>query len=84
MHSPVFKHSDALSFALQACTILYINGKQFRCSAGVFTFVQYIGYNMRFLQKVPLLGSDFFNRVNARVYFYKPPKCLPGLQFCNA
>ena len=40
MHNPVFEHSGTLSFALLACIILYINGKQFRCS--VFTFVQYI------------------------------------------
>ena len=39
MHNPVFEHSDTLSFALLACIILYINGKQFRCS--VFTFAQY-------------------------------------------
>ena len=38
----VFEHSDTLSFALRACIILHINGKQFRCS--VFTFVQYITY----------------------------------------
>ena len=36
MHNPVFEHSDTLSFALLACVILHINGKQFRCS--VFTF----------------------------------------------
>ena len=40
MHNPVFEESDALSFVLLACIILYINGKQFKCS--VFTFVQYI------------------------------------------
>ena len=40
MHSPVFEHSDTLSFALMACILLYINGTQIRCS--VFTFVQYI------------------------------------------
>ena len=39
MHNPVFENSDTLSFALPACNILHINGKQFRCS--VFTFVQY-------------------------------------------
>ena len=42
MHNPVFEKSDALSFVLLACIILYINGKQFKCS--VFTFVQYICY----------------------------------------
>ena len=40
MHNPVFEHSDSLSFALMACILLYINGKQFRCN--VFTFVRYI------------------------------------------
>ena len=40
MHKPVFEHLVTLSFALLAFIILYINGKQFRCS--VFTFVQYI------------------------------------------
>ena len=39
MHNPVFEYPDTLSFALLACIILYINGKQFRCS--VFTFVKY-------------------------------------------
>ena len=39
MHNQVFEHSDTLSFALLACIILYINGKQFRCS--VLTYVQY-------------------------------------------
>ena len=29
MHNLVFEHSDALSFALLACVILHINGKQF-------------------------------------------------------
>ena len=38
MHNLVFEHSDTLSFALLAYIILFINGKQFRCS--VFTFVQ--------------------------------------------
>ena len=40
MHKPVFEPSDTLSFALLACIILYINGKQISC--GIFTFVQYI------------------------------------------
>ena len=35
MHNQVFEHSVTLSFALLACVILHINGKQFRCS--VFT-----------------------------------------------
>ena len=36
-----FEHSDTISFeSLLACTILYINDKQIRCS--VFNFVQYI------------------------------------------
>ena len=38
MHFPVIEYSDTLSFALLACIILYLNGKQFRCN--VFTFVQ--------------------------------------------
>ena len=37
MHNPVFEPTDTLSFVLQACIIMYVNGKQFRCS--VFTFV---------------------------------------------
>ena len=44
MHNPVLEHSATLSFALVACTILYINGKQFRCS--VSTVVQY--YRVKF------------------------------------
>ena len=28
MHNTVFEHSDSLSFALLACTILYKNGTQ--------------------------------------------------------
>ena len=39
MHYPVFDHKATLSFAFLVCIILYIEGKQFRCS--VFTFVQY-------------------------------------------
>ena len=39
MHNPVFEHSDALLFAVPACIILLINGKQFRCS--IFTLFQY-------------------------------------------
>ena len=35
-----FKKLDTLSFVLLACIILYINGKQFKCS--VFTFVKYM------------------------------------------
>ena len=42
IHNAALKNSDTLSFALLACVILHINGKQFRCS--VFTFVQYITY----------------------------------------
>ena len=42
MHNPVFEHSDTLLYALLACIILHIDGKQFRCS--VFTFVQHITY----------------------------------------
>ena len=37
LFNPVFEHSDTLSFALLACVILHINGKQSRCS--LFTFV---------------------------------------------
>ena len=40
MHYPVFEHYDTFSFEFLVCIILYIDGKQFRCS--VFTFVQYI------------------------------------------
>ena len=40
MHNPFFEYSDTLLFALLACTILYINGKQFRCN--VFTCSVYI------------------------------------------
>ena len=40
MHYPVFEHLDTLSIAFLVSIILYIDGKQFRCS--VFTFVQYI------------------------------------------
>ena len=40
MHTPVYEESDTLSFVLLACNILYINGKQIKCS--VFTFVHYI------------------------------------------
>ena len=47
MHYPVFEHLDTLSFAFLVCiilyidgTILYIDGKQFRCS--ILTFDQYI------------------------------------------
>ena len=40
MHYPVFEHLDTLSIAFFVSMILYIDGKQFRCS--VFTFVQYI------------------------------------------
>ena len=39
VHYTVFEHSDALSIAFLVCIILYMDGKQFRCS--VFTFVQY-------------------------------------------
>ena len=46
MHNSVVEYSDTLSFALLACIILYINGKQFRCS--VFPFVQY-NYTQIFL-----------------------------------
>ena len=30
VHNPLFEHSDTLSYALLACIILYVNGKQFR------------------------------------------------------
>ena len=40
MHCTVFEHLDTLSFAFLVCIILYIEGKQFKCS--VFNFVQYI------------------------------------------
>ena len=39
IHNPVFEH---ITFALLACVILHLNGKQFRCN--VFTFVLYITY----------------------------------------
>ena len=52
MHYQVLEPPDTLSFALLACIILYINGKQFR--GGVLPFVLYIyfmpiknlGYNL--------------------------------------
>ena len=49
MHYLVFEHIDTLSIAFLVCIMLYIDGKQFRCS--VFTFVQYmsiaeVGTNM--------------------------------------
>ena len=61
MHNPVFEELDALSFVLLACIILYINGKQFKCS--VLTFVQYIkdknesinAYRVLFLMRVNML-----------------------------
>ena len=40
MHYPIFEHEDTLSIAFLVFIILYIGGKEFRCS--VFTFVQYI------------------------------------------
>ena len=39
MHYTVFEQLDTFSFAFLVCKILYIDGKQFRCS--VLTFVQY-------------------------------------------
>ena len=57
MNNPVFEHSDTLLFALLACTILYINGTQFRYS--VFTFVQYIKTNGHVL--------SFFNKPGFRI-----------------
>ena len=39
MHYTVFEHYDALLIAFLVCIILYIDGKQFRCT--VVTFVQY-------------------------------------------
>ena len=39
MHYQIFEHKDTLSIAFLVCMILYIDGKQLRCS--VFTFVQY-------------------------------------------
>ena len=32
IQNTILEYSDTLSFALQACIILYINGKQFMCS----------------------------------------------------
>ena len=40
MYYPVFEYYDTVIIAFLVCIILYIEGKQFRCS--VFTFVQYI------------------------------------------
>ena len=61
MHNPVFEESDALSFVLLACTILYINGKQFKCS--VFTFVQYINYMLVHRTKILLVKSTCVLRI---------------------
>ena len=45
MHNSVFEHSDTPLFALLACIILHINGKQFNCS--VFAFVKFCSvYNL--------------------------------------
>ena len=60
MHNPSFEHFDTRSFGLPACIILYIIGKQFRCS--VFTFVQYSliischCYNK--LEKIPSVSCE--------------------------
>ena len=35
MHYPVFEHLDTLSIAFLVCIILYIGGKQFRCSVSL-------------------------------------------------
>ena len=45
IHNPVFDHSNTVLFALLACIIMHINGKQFRCS--VFTFVQDITTDLK-------------------------------------
>ena len=56
MHYPVFEHQDTLSIAFVVCIILYIGGKQFRCS--VFTFDQYIKLTLC------VIGSGELKRVN--------------------
>ena len=63
IHYPVFEHQDTLSIAFLVYIILYIGGKQFRCS--VYTFVQYIFENVyKFHMEVKKSGMQLsLNRV---------------------
>ena len=62
MHNPVFELSDTLSFALLVCIILYINGKQFRCS--VFTFGQHTSESMCTKYWLTCLGKKVVRRTD--------------------
>ena len=66
MHTAVLEHSDTLSLALLACIILYINGKQFRCS--VFIFVQYIDAYTKFGQNLSIISKDSKLKRNSDIY----------------
>ena len=68
MHYPVFEHYDTLSIAYLVCIILYIDGKQFRCSD--FTFVQYILYYILFDDPWPRFFKPYWSIENfaARVF----------------
>ena len=56
MHYPVFEHLDTLSIAFLVSIILYIDGKQFKCS--VFTFVQYISLIQSIIVVAYLVSSS--------------------------
>ena len=66
MHYTVFEHLDALSIAFLVCIILYIDGKQFRCS--VFTFVQYTFIGLGYYVKIFVFVSLHFIN-NVYLYF---------------
>ena len=51
MHNPVFEHSDTLSFALLACFILYIHGKQFIRAFSLLFSIYIIG-NPNFIASI--------------------------------
>ena len=75
MHYPVFEHLDTLSFAFLVCMILFIDGKQFRCS--VFTFVQYM-YMYFLYYSVPIgipqrVYAEPFNESALTVYWKPVP-----------
>ena len=82
-----FQFSRALSVCLHACVHMCVNRYQIKFSFPLIIslHITFESCDMRVLQKVLSLGSDYFNAIYQTYFYYKPSKYsrFTETHFCN-